>query len=77
MAVQAGNNDGMSSCLNCSLDVDHCHGTLVVHSDRTVECTHAACELADLLRHAFIIDCTEVLGECCVSDEAAELAVAS
>ena len=57
-------NDGMSSCVDCDRDVDHCHGTLVVHSDRTVECTHAACELGDLLRHVFIIDCAAVLGGC-------------
>jgi hypothetical protein len=67
----------MSSCLDCGLDVDHCHGTLVVHVDRIVECTYAACELADLLRHAFVIDCAEVLGDCCAAREAADLAVVS
>ena len=67
----------MSSCLDCDRDVDHCHGTLVMHSDRTVECTNAACELGDLLRHVFVIDCAAVPGGCCESDEVADLAVAS
>jgi hypothetical protein len=70
-------NNGMSSCQDCSLDVDHCHGTLVVHSDRALECTDAACELPDLLRHSFVVDCVAVLGGCCVAEEPGELAAAS
>jgi hypothetical protein len=62
----------MSSCPDCGLDfdhfLDHCHGTLVVHRDRTLECTDPACELPELLRHGFIIDCMAVLGGCCVDD---------
>ncbi len=74
----AGSNDGMSSCSDCGLKVDHCHGTLVVHDDRTVDCTDAACELPDLLRHAFIVDCSAVLGGgCCLVEEPADFAVAS
>jgi hypothetical protein len=73
----AGTNDHMSGCSDCGRDIDHCHGTLVLHSDRTVECTNAACELGDLLRHVFVIDCVSVLGGCCAADEAANLAVAS
>jgi hypothetical protein len=67
----------MSGCSDCGLEVDHCHGTLVVHDDRTVDCTEAACELPDLLRHAFIVDCLEVLGDCCLVEESAEFAFAS
>jgi hypothetical protein len=67
----------MSSCADCGLRVDHCHGTLVVHSDRTVECTDAACELPDLLRHELVVDCLAVLGGCCMTDEPVELAAAS
>lgn len=75
--MSAGNNYGMSGCSDCGLEVDHCHGTLVVHDDRTVDCTGAACELPDLLRHAFIVDCSAVLDGCCLIDEPAEFAVAS
>ena len=67
----------MSSCLDCGLHVDHCHGTLVVHFDRDIECTDAACDLPDLLRHAFVVDCLAVLGGCCMTQEPEELAAAS
>ena len=67
----------MSSCPDCGLHVDHCHGTLVVHFDRAIECTDAACDLPDLLRHAFVVDCMAVLGGCCMTQEPVELAAAS
>jgi len=71
----------MSSCPDCGRDVDpyvdHCHGTLVVHSDRTLECTNAGCELPELLRHEFIIDCMAVLGGCCSADDSVDLPAAS
>jgi len=62
----------MSSCPDCGLDVeleiDHCHGTLIVHRDRALECTDPACDIPELLRHTFVIDCMAVLGGCCVVD---------
>jgi len=67
----------MSSCSDCGLAVDHCHGTLIVHDDRTVDCTDAACDLPDLLRHGFIVDCIAVRGGCCGSDELIDWAEAS
>jgi hypothetical protein len=65
----------MSRCSDCRLGVDHCHGTLIVHVDRTVECTAADCELGDLLRHAFIVDCTAMLGGCCAAEDRTDFAV--
>jgi hypothetical protein len=56
--------------------IDHCHGTLIVHRDRAVECTDACCELPDLLRHAFIVDCI-ALGGCCRDEETLDFAAAS
>jgi hypothetical protein len=67
----------MSSCPDCGWDVDHCHGTLIVHDDRTVDCTEPSCELPDLLRHALLVDCYAVRGGCCWVEEAADFAVAS
>jgi hypothetical protein len=67
----------MTSCPDCGRDLDHCHGTLVLHRDRTAECTDTNCELADLLRHAFIIDCTAVPGGCCMAERAAGFPIAS
>jgi hypothetical protein len=77
LAMPSWYEDGMSRCSDCGMDIDHCHGTLVVHEDRTVDCTDVACEVPDLLRHAFIVDCVAVLGGCCLVEEPAELAVAS
>jgi hypothetical protein len=59
----------MSSCSDCRLGVDHCHGTLIVHRERTVECTDTDCELGDLMRHAFLLDCTALLGGCCATED--------
>lgn len=56
---------GMSTCVNCRTDVDHCHGTLVAHGDGTLDCTDAACAATDPMRHALIIDCAAVMGGCC------------
>lgn len=67
----------MSGCADCGLDLDHCHGTLVVHRDRTGECTDPRCELPDLLMHTFVIDCRNVSGGCCAADDSVGLAVAS
>ena len=51
--------------------MDHCHGTLIVHADRTVDCTDADCELGDLMRHALVVDCA-ILGGCCAPEDAAD-----
>ena len=56
--------------------LDHCHGTLIVHRDRSVECTDPGCELPDLLRHAFIVDCI-ALGGCCTTEAFGDFAAAS
>ena len=80
---------GMSSCPECGLNssepansdlepiyLDHCHGTLIVHRDHSVECTDQSCELSDLLRHAFVVDCF-ALGGCCRDQETLDFAAAS
>jgi hypothetical protein len=67
----------MSSCPDCRSGIDHCHGTLVLHSDGTFECTDPGCELGDTLRHAYVIDCSVVLGGCCSADGRIGLAEAS
>lgn len=67
----------MTSSPDSDLGVDVCQGTLVVHVDRTLECTEADCDFPDLLTHTFVIDCRTVLGGCCIPDETAEFATAS
>ena len=67
----------MSSCPDCGLELDHCHGTLVVHRDRSMDCTDPGCVLPELLRHDLIIDCMAVIGGCCGAEEAADIPRAS
>ena len=51
-------------CASCTSDLDHCHGTLVVHPEGPVECTELLCVELDRERHLLIIDCQLVEGGC-------------
>ena len=50
---------------------------MVVHDDRTVDCTDGACDYPDLLGHGFIVDCIAVRGGCCGSEVILDWAEAS
>ncbi|MFZ2172546.1 MAG: hypothetical protein WAW17_00660 [Rhodococcus sp. (in: high G+C Gram-positive bacteria)] len=65
-------------CGRCEADIDHCHGTLIVHVLRPSECTDDTCiELAEV-RHGLIIGCEDIVGGCgCSAEFAAELRHAS
>ena len=53
----------------CEQELAHCHGTLVLHADGTVECgEQATCE-ADDAQHGLWVACDE-LGCGCVGDDA-------
>jgi hypothetical protein len=55
-------------CVSCTRDLDHCHGTLIVHTIEFVECTELLCGDLDQTRHLAIVDCSAVDGGCdCVS----------
>ena len=55
-------------CVNCTRGLDHCHGTLIVHTTEFAECTEPTCEDLDSSRHLAIVDCSAVDGGCdCVS----------
>jgi hypothetical protein len=55
-------------CVSCTRDLDHCHGTLIVHTTEFVECTELLCVDLDQTRHLAIVDCSAVDGGCdCVS----------
>jgi hypothetical protein len=61
--------------LTCERDLDHCHGTLVVHPDGYVECTEPDCSDVDRARHTLAVDCAAVLFGCgCRSTPALPLA---
>lgn len=51
-------------CVSCDGDLDHCHGTLIVHLDGLVECTETGCGSLDELRHTLIVECRVVDGGC-------------
>jgi hypothetical protein len=65
------------SCADCVILLDHCHGTLVTHSNGGMECTDHQCTNPHPLRHALVIDCTSVTGGCCSDTHTEELARAS
>lgn len=50
------------SCLDCAGDLDHCHGTLIVHR-MSVECTGGGCDVA-VERHELAIDCVTLRPPC-------------
>ncbi|MBU3060396.1 hypothetical protein KO481_02520 [Nocardia sp. NEAU-G5] len=52
-------------CTSCDSALDHCHGTLIVHTDWSVDCTEGDnCYDGDRSRHSFIVDCFDVAGGC-------------
>ena len=61
---------GGSACVECVADTDHCHGTLVRHADRSVECTDVDCWEMGGDRHGFVINCRDLSGGCRCADKA-------
>ena len=57
-------------CPECRAGLEHCHGTVIVHSLLTAECTEPDCDQPELA-HTLRIDCDAVGCVC-----AAETAVA-
>ena len=51
-----------------TVDLGHCHGTLVLHADGTAECDEVFCG-SDELQHELWVACDE-LGCGCVGDDA-------
>nr|WP_068279599.1 hypothetical protein [Aldersonia kunmingensis] len=50
-------------CHGCTSEIEHCHGTLVVHVDRA-ECTDPGCADLHADRHTFVVECFDVAGGC-------------
>ncbi|WP_182345626.1 hypothetical protein [Tomitella gaofuii] len=59
------------ACPLCAADLDHCHGTLIVHHDLVMECTDAGCTALDRVRHALVVECGEIVPPCGCGDVAA------
>ena len=57
------------SCRDCTAAVDHCHGTLVIHSSGSPECTEPECLDYEYVRHYLVLDCSEITGGCqCIGE---------
>ncbi len=51
-------------CADCRNDLDHCHGTLVVHREGFLECTVFGCTGYDRGRHELVSDCQLIDSGC-------------
>jgi len=60
-------------CDECDEGLAHCHGTLVLHADETVECDEQGACGADEVTHRWWVACSE-LGCGCTGDEVATVA---
>ena len=64
----------IEACAECQQDLEHCHGTAILHVDGAADCSDDPdCRLTAEL-HRFVISCAE-LDRCCDADgDAPELA---
>ncbi len=46
-------------CRGCRAGLDHCHGTVILHTLQWAECTEDGCVTPEVV-HAFIIDCESI-----------------
>jgi hypothetical protein len=51
-------------CLSCLGELDHCHGTLILHETGAVDCTEPGCRDLEEVRHTLRISCAEIDGGC-------------
>ncbi|WP_158019405.1 hypothetical protein [Mycobacterium basiliense] len=65
-----------TGCRDCRAGLDHCHGTIIRHSEGPLfgrsECTEPDCASPELIPHAFVIDCAAV--GCACGQDAVTLA---
>jgi hypothetical protein len=54
-----------TDCVRCGSDLDHCHGTLVVHLDGSVDCTEPDCVDVDSVRHTLVVGCDDAMFDGC------------
>ena len=51
------------SCTTCAREQEHCHDTLIVHVDGTMECSGGTCEIFVEV-HEHLVPCDDVLPPC-------------
>ncbi|NLE81024.1 MAG: hypothetical protein GX610_15860 [Rhodococcus sp.] len=61
-------------CGRCSEaeGLDHCHGTLILHTDGSAECTDELCVREIEARHQLIVDCADLIEGCGCAEWLAE-----
>lgn len=55
--------DATATCTSCAREQEHCHDTLVVHVDGTIECSGGDCTVVVEV-HEHLIPCAEVSPPC-------------
>jgi hypothetical protein len=54
----------IEACVECDQDLEHCHGTAIVHFDGSADCTEdPGCRLI-VEQHLWVIACAEVDCDC-------------
>ncbi len=57
------------TCRDCDAAIDHCHGTLLIHSAGLPECTESGCVDLEYVRHFLVLECVDITGGCrCVAE---------
>lgn len=52
------------TCADCTAELEHCHGTLIVHDDGVVDCTEQDCSDRDPARHPLLLNCVDENPDC-------------
>ncbi|HEY7051431.1 MAG TPA: hypothetical protein VH496_04755 [Mycobacterium sp.] len=47
-------------CRYCRDGLEHCHGTVIIHTRLRAECTEDGCDAPELVAHALRVDCDAV-----------------
>jgi hypothetical protein len=62
----------IEACAECRQDLEHCHGTAILHVDGAADCSDEPDCRLDAELHRFVISCAEVE---CYCDGAGEVPV--
>jgi hypothetical protein len=57
-----------TQCSLCDRGIEHCHGTLVLHSDGTAECTDGFCDEDQADLHELVLECRQFAGGCACAE---------
>jgi hypothetical protein len=53
-----------TACIECGDDQDHCHGTVLRHTDGSIECTDLTCVALTADRHDLVLACVDTGCSC-------------